>query len=85
MKRKSNELSEFWSILDIDGKIIDTYVWESKHEYLFIKMDKETLLLHKNYDKNWRDNCIMVVNQPSWFQDLGANENTIYTSLSKSI
>ena len=87
MKRKSNELSEYWSILDIDGKIIDTYVWESKHEYLFVKMDKETLLLKKNIDKypGLRELSIEVVNQPSWFEDLGTDETTIYTSLSKSI
>ena len=82
MKRKSNELSEFWSILDINGKIIDTYVWESKHEYLFVKMDKETLLLKKNIESRV---SIEVVNQPSWFEDLGTDETTIYTSLSKSI
>ncbi len=94
MKRKSNELSEYWSILDINGKIIDTYVWETKHEYLFVKMDRETLLLKKNIVKYPELNVfssvdskvsIEVVNQPSWFEDLETNETTIYTSLSKSI
>lgn len=85
MKRKSNEMSEFWSILDIDGEIIDTYVWENKDEYLYVKINDENLLLWKNYDKDWKSHCIMVVNHPSWFQDLLPDKTTIYTNLSKSI